>query len=85
MTRASPGPDNDRAPLISGDCWADSGHAVGGGVARPSNAAVERELRIREAAYFNAMQRGFAPGRELEDWLTAERVVDMASRPIPRR
>jgi hypothetical protein len=85
MTRRKPDRDSDRAPLISGDCWADSGHAVGGGVVRPSNAAAERKRRIQEAAYFNAMQRGFAPGRELEDWLTAERVVDMASRPVPRR
>lgn len=30
---------------------------------------------IREAAYFRAMQRGFAPGHELEDWLAAEREV----------
>lgn len=27
---------------------------------------------IAEAAYFRAEQRGFVPGSELEDWLTAE-------------
>lgn len=35
-----------------------------------------RECMIREAAYFKAQQRGFAPGRELEDWLAAEREID---------
>lgn len=29
--------------------------------------------RIAEAAYFKAERRGFAPGRELDDWLEAER------------
>jgi hypothetical protein len=37
----------------------------------------ERDLRIREAAYFNAERRGFAPGHELEDWLVAEAVLNM--------
>lgn len=31
-----------------------------------------REAMIREAAYFRALQRGFAPGHEIEDWLAAE-------------
>jgi hypothetical protein len=31
-----------------------------------------REQRIREAAYFNAERRGFAPGHEIDDWLAAE-------------
>jgi len=31
-----------------------------------------REARIRERAYRRAEARGFAPGRELEDWLAAE-------------
>jgi hypothetical protein len=31
---------------------------------------------IAQAAYFRAQQRGFEPGRELEDWLTAEAEVD---------
>jgi hypothetical protein len=29
-------------------------------------------MLIAEAAYFKAEQRGFAPGHELEDWLSAE-------------
>ncbi len=35
-----------------------------------------RELMIREAAYFRAEHRCFAPGRELEDWFAAEREID---------
>jgi hypothetical protein len=31
---------------------------------------------VREAAYFNAQRRSFAPGQELEDWLAAERQID---------
>jgi hypothetical protein len=32
----------------------------------------ERHERIAEAAYFRAQARGFAPGAELDDWLSAE-------------
>jgi hypothetical protein len=39
---------------------------------RTSVAEDARERRIREAAYFNAERRGFAPGHEIEDWLAAE-------------
>jgi hypothetical protein len=35
-----------------------------------------REARIAEAAYWRAEQRGFTPGRELDDWLEAEREID---------
>jgi hypothetical protein len=31
-----------------------------------------REEAIAEIAYFRAMQRGFTPGHELEDWVEAE-------------
>ncbi len=37
---------------------------------------VAREARIRENAYFRAQCRGFAPGRELDDWCAAERELD---------
>lgn len=37
-----------------------------------------RETRIAIAAYQLAERRGFAPGFELDDWLTAEREVDAA-------
>jgi hypothetical protein len=32
----------------------------------------EHHARIAAAAYLRAMQRGFEPGHELEDWLAAE-------------
>ena len=35
-----------------------------------------RERLVREAAYFRAERRGFSPGRELDDWIAAEREVD---------
>jgi hypothetical protein len=35
-----------------------------------------RRARIAIAAYYRAERRGFTPGRELDDWLEAEREVD---------
>lgn len=35
-----------------------------------------RRARIAIAAYYRAERRGFAPGREIEDWLEAERELD---------
>ncbi len=35
-----------------------------------------REMMIREAAYFRAEHRSFAPGADLEDWFAAEREID---------
>jgi hypothetical protein len=35
----------------------------------------EARRLIAEAAYYRAKQRGFAPGRELEDWIEAESEV----------
>jgi hypothetical protein len=63
---------------------------------KPAKAAVpaalspaEREAMVRLAAYFRAEQRGFAPGREWEDWLVAEAEVsarvDAAPEPAPRK
>lgn len=37
-----------------------------------------REMRIATLAYELAERRGFAPGFELDDWLTAEQEVDAA-------
>jgi len=36
----------------------------------------QRHAMIRVAAYFLAERRNFARGRELEDWLRAEKWVD---------
>jgi hypothetical protein len=38
--------------------------------------AEQRVCRIAERAYFLALERHFTPGRELDDWLQAEREVD---------
>jgi hypothetical protein len=36
----------------------------------------QRAALIARAAYFRAINRGFEPGYELEDWLSAEAEVD---------
>ncbi len=48
--------------------------------------ADRREAMIREAAYFRAASRGFCPGHEVEDWLTAETEIDciLANSELPR-
>jgi hypothetical protein len=52
----------------------------GGKDSLPPNAALvspeERDSRISRAAYLRAEARGFAPGGEMEDWLSAERQID---------
>jgi len=43
----------------------------------PAVISVEtRHAMIAESAYLRAERRGFAPGRETEDWLAAEAEVD---------
>ena len=39
----------------------------------------DREARIRDAAYAKSERRGFEPGHEDEDWLEAERDLDLDS------
>lgn len=34
-----------------------------------------------EAAYYRAERRGFAPGRELDDWVAAEAEIERATTP----
>jgi len=36
----------------------------------------ERARMIAEHAYYIAAERGFSPGNELDDWLSAEREID---------
>lgn len=48
--------------------------------ARASSADISPDLRqqmIAEAAYLRAEQRGFGAGDPLDDWLAAEREVDL--------
>ncbi len=42
-----------------------------------SLSAEDRRQRIATAAYFRAQRRGFAAGHEAEDWIEAEREVDL--------
>ena len=37
------------------------------------NGASDAQLRVKEAAYYKALERGFDPGHELDDWLAAEK------------
>ena len=39
-----------------------------------------RRDMVQQAAYFRSESRGFQPGRELEDWLEAEREIDCVLR-----
>lgn len=39
--------------------------------------AAQRHDRIAVAAFLLAEARGFVPGQELDDWLRAERQIDM--------
>lgn len=46
------------------------------GARRAPVSAEERECMIAMAAYYRAERRGFAPGRELEDWYEAAAEID---------
>jgi hypothetical protein len=77
-TRTSfpPGTSSEPGPLVQ-----DEGGAYDETLPPPSEGATgiepeadeRRRRRIAERAYRRAEQRGFAPGRELDDWLAAER------------
>ena len=41
----------------------------------PGISADEREMLVARIAYFRAEKRGFAPGRESQDWAEAEAEV----------
>lgn len=47
--------------------------------AAPSHGALsmeQRETMIREAAYYHYVNRGYAPGGDLDDWLAAEAEIE---------
>ena len=48
------------------------------GITPRDNAALspEKHAQIEQRAYELAKRRGFAPGREIEDWLEAEREIE---------
>lgn len=43
---------------------------------QPLPSADRRQAMVAEIAYFLAQQRDFQPGHDLDDWLTAEALVD---------
>lgn len=43
-----------------------------------------RQRMIREAAYYRYVQRGYAQGHDVEDWLTAESAFERARWPRPQ-
>jgi hypothetical protein len=48
----------------------------------------QRHAMIAEAAYFLSEHRGFWPGRELDDWLSAENEIDrrlLSAEPVSGR
>ena len=38
------------------------------------------QAMVAEAAYYRAEKRGFAPGKELDDWLEAEKEIEALTR-----
>lgn len=51
---------------------------------KSSAAAIDagaRRAMTAEAAYYRAERRGFAPGRELDDWVAAEAEIERATAP----
>lgn len=73
--RTSGGGERIALPAAANGVAADARHDVDFvSMAKAQITARESEHRhrIATAAYFRALQRGFEPGHELEDWLAAE-------------
>ena len=49
---------------------------VGGGTSQDARSPQIRDEQIRIAAYLLAEKRGFTPGEEIQDWISAEAIVD---------
>lgn len=73
---AEPRPSRRRTPAEP-RTTGDSGVGEPGNASGPVILSAEtRRAMIAKAAYLRAERRGFAPGREEEDWLAAEKEVD---------
>ncbi len=46
--------------------------AMASGTGKPSSFPDEQHRQISEAAYYRALERGFTPGGEADDWFQAE-------------
>ena len=72
---------NKATAIAPGDAASKAKTARKRGAKVPSRAAAvsaeERQKMIAAVAYYRAEARGFAPGHEHEDWLVAEREVDV--------
>jgi hypothetical protein len=55
--------------ILSGDASAT------GRTKRHREPAADRHWRVADAAYYLSEKRGFAPGRELDDWFAAEALI----------
>ena len=64
-------PDDSEATRIAEEGWHPTAEA------RRRMLTEARHRMIAEAAYYIAEHRGFGAGRELEDWLLAEKEIDM--------
>lgn len=68
--KATKGRDASQVESISGS----SASEQSGSLTNDATGIRDEDLRkrIEEAAYYRAAKRGFSPGAELEDWVTAE-------------
>lgn len=67
-------PDPSQSVSVA-DLDAEVERALEGAMPRHDADAEDLQRRIAQAAYGRAEARGFSPGRELDDWLGAEREV----------
>lgn len=72
-TAPTPKPDTAAAAPRKGSIGTGTSPGIGSVRADPSPEEIRR--LISEAAYYRAMERGFEPGHELEDWIAAEAEV----------
>jgi Protein of unknown function (DUF2934) len=69
-SKQTPASKSERSPN-SGSARVDTSQP-----GKTEDSAEARRRRTAIAAFYRAQARGFAPGRELEDWLEAEREID---------
>lgn len=69
--------DGERDGVMLQELMARRDATEGQGVERlMAFSPAQRDEMIAVAAYFRAEQRGFAPGRDVEDWCEAAAVID---------
>jgi hypothetical protein len=76
-SRAASGKDKRKVDGEANAQGRELAQAVAGDVeAQPSGDDSARRERIARAAYHKAEQRGFAPGGDVDDWVSAERELN---------